>query len=112
MKYKRLGKCGIKVSEVCLGTMDFGSKVNESDAIGIINRAVDLGVNFIDTANTYASGRSEEIVGKAIKDRREDIVLATKVRHRIGLCLTDSLFGLAPKKMGEFIRTTMRIDQY
>ena len=106
MKYKRLGKCGIKVSEVCLGTMDFGSKVNESDAIGIINRAVDLGVNFIDTANTYASGRSEEIVGKAIKDRREDIVLATKVRHRMGPGPNDE--GLSRKHIMHAIDESLR----
>jgi aryl-alcohol dehydrogenase-like predicted oxidoreductase len=84
MRYKRLGACGVKVSEVCLGTMNFGSKVDEATAISIVKRALDLGVNFIDTADVYSNGRSEEIVGKAIKDAREDIVLATKVRLRTG----------------------------
>lgn len=84
MEYKRLGKCGLKVSEICLGTMDFGSKVDEETANKIIKRAVDLGVNFIDTANVYNNGKSEEYVGKAIKGMRDNIVLATKVRHRIG----------------------------
>jgi aryl-alcohol dehydrogenase-like predicted oxidoreductase len=80
--YKNLGKTGTKVSELCLGTMIFGQQVDEATAIKIINRAIDLGVNFIDTADVYAQGRSEEIVGKAIKGRRDDIVLATKVRGR------------------------------
>jgi aryl-alcohol dehydrogenase-like predicted oxidoreductase len=85
LKYKRLGKCGVKVSELCLGTMIFGAQVNEDTATKIVRRAIDLGVNFIDTADVYARGKSEEIVGKIIKDmRREDIVLATKVRQRMG----------------------------
>ena len=82
MNYKNLGKTGTKVSELCLGTMIFGQQVDEATAIKIINRAVDLGVNFIDTADVYTEGRSEEIVGKAIKGRRDDVVLATKVRGR------------------------------
>ena len=82
MIHKNLGKTGVKVSELCLGTMIFGQQVDEAAAIKIINRAVDLGINFIDTADVYAEGRSEEIVGKAIKGRRDDVVLATKVRGR------------------------------
>ncbi|MGP8125769.1 MAG: aldo/keto reductase [Nitrososphaerales archaeon] len=84
MMYKNLGKTGTKVSELCLGTMIFGQQVDETTAIKIINRAVDLGINFIDTADVYAEGRSEEIVGKAIRGRRDDVVLATKVRGRTG----------------------------
>ena len=64
--------------------MIFGAQVNEDTAANIIRRAIDLGINFIDTADVYARGKSEEIVGRAIKDRREDIVLATKVRQRMG----------------------------
>jgi aryl-alcohol dehydrogenase-like predicted oxidoreductase len=82
MIYKNLGKTGTKVSELCLGTMIFGRQVDETTAIKIIGRAVDLGINFIDTANVYTGGHSEEIVGKAIRGRRDDIVLATKVRGR------------------------------
>ena len=82
MIHKNLGKTGVKVSELCLGTMIFGQQVDETSAIKIINRAVDLGINFIDTADVYTEGRSEEIVGKAIKGMRNDIVLATKVRGR------------------------------
>jgi aryl-alcohol dehydrogenase-like predicted oxidoreductase len=80
--YKNLGKTGTKVSELCLGTMIFGQQVDEATAIKIINRAVDLGINFIDTADVYTEGRSEEIVGKAVKGMRDNIVLATKVRGR------------------------------
>jgi len=82
MKYRNLGKSGTKVSELCLGTMIFGQQVDEPTAGKIIDRAIDLGINFIDTADVYAEGRSEEIVGKAIKGRRDSIVLATKVRNR------------------------------
>lgn len=80
MNYKLLGKSGLAVSELCLGTMTFGNTTNEADAIDMIDRFVDRGGNFLDTADVYVSGRSEEIVGKAIKQRRSDIVLATKVR--------------------------------
>ncbi|MGO4544820.1 aldo/keto reductase [Paenibacillus sp. 2TAB23] len=80
MNYKLLGKSGLAVSELCLGTMTFGNTTNEADAIEMIDRFVDRGGNFLDTADVYVSGRSEEIVGKAIKQRRSDIVLATKVR--------------------------------
>jgi len=82
MMYKNLGRTGAKVSELCLGTMVFGQQVDETTSIKIINRAVDLGINYIDTADVYAEGRSEEIVGKAIRGMRDNIVLATKVRAR------------------------------
>ncbi|MDQ8733755.1 aldo/keto reductase [Paenibacillus sp. LHD-38] len=80
MNYKLLGKSGLAVSELCLGTMTFGNTTSEEDSIEMINRFVDRGGNFLDTADVYVSGRSEEIVGEAIKNNRSDIVLATKVR--------------------------------
>ncbi|MCW4040341.1 MAG: aldo/keto reductase [Candidatus Bathyarchaeota archaeon] len=95
MEYRRLGTTGIKVSPLCLGTMNFGAKVGESQAIKLIHKAIDHGVNFIDTANVYVRGKSEEIVGKAIKGMRDDIVLATKVRHRMGDGVNDE--GLSRK---------------
>jgi aryl-alcohol dehydrogenase-like predicted oxidoreductase len=97
MKYKNLGRTGVKVSELCLGTMIFGGKVDESSAIRMIRRAVDLGVNFIDTANNYEWGRSEEIVGKAIEGMRDDVVLATKVEAVTGPGPND--FGLSRKNV-------------
>ena len=84
MQYKNLGKTGLKVSELSLGTLTYGDQVEENDAIKIIQTALDSGVNFIDTANVYTGGKSEEAVGKAIKDRRDSVVLATKVGTRAG----------------------------
>ncbi|GIG70074.1 aldo/keto reductase [Phytomonospora endophytica] len=81
MRYRVLGGTGIEVSVHCLGTMMFGAVGNpdHDDSVGIIHSALDRGVNFVDTADMYSSGESEEIVGKALKGRRDDIVLATKV---------------------------------
>ncbi|MDP6576578.1 MAG: aldo/keto reductase [Dehalococcoidales bacterium] len=74
-----MGRTGLMVSEICLGTMTFGQQVNEADAIKIIKSALEAGVNFIDTADGYVNGKSEEIIGKALKDVRHAAVLATKV---------------------------------
>jgi len=84
MHYRNLGRAGVKVSPLCLGTMMFGGPTNEADSIRIIHRAIDAGVNFIDTANVYVKGESERIVGNAVRDRRDRIVLATKVRGAMG----------------------------
>ncbi|MGI4959422.1 MAG: aldo/keto reductase, partial [Janthinobacterium lividum] len=85
-QYRMLGRTGIKVSPYCLGAMMFGSIGNsDHDAcIRIIHKALDFGINFIDTADRYSSGESEEIVGKALKGRRDNIVLATKVHGPMG----------------------------
>jgi len=88
MRYKPLGRSGLMVSELCLGTMIFGEEgprgTDETTAIHMIHRFLDAGGNFIDTADVYAGGRSEEIVGKALKGKRDRVVLATKVRFRTG----------------------------
>ena len=84
MEYGNLGKAGVKVSPVCLGTMMFGGQTSEADSIRIIHQAHDLGINFLDTANMYNAGESEVVVGKAIADRRDDIVLATKGVQKMG----------------------------
>ncbi|MGE0685705.1 MAG: aldo/keto reductase [Dehalococcoidia bacterium] len=83
MKYRNLGNTGLKVSELCLGTMTFGNQTEEPEAHAIISAAADAGVNFIDTANVYPIGspllgRTEEIVGNWLKGRRSEYVLATK----------------------------------
>jgi aryl-alcohol dehydrogenase-like predicted oxidoreductase len=78
MKYRNLGKSGLKVSEIGLGSLDFGGRVNEQESIAIINQALDQGINFIDTADVYSNGRSEEFVGKAVKDKRTKVVIASK----------------------------------
>ncbi len=89
MEYTRLGKTGLQVSRICMGCMTFGIPnrghhpwtLNEADSRPIIKRALDLGINFFDTANSYSDGTSEEIVGRALKDfaQRDDVVIATKV---------------------------------
>jgi aryl-alcohol dehydrogenase-like predicted oxidoreductase len=86
MEYRPLGRTGVHVSKLCLGTMMFGAWGNpdHDDSIRIIHRALDAGVNFIDTADVYSAGESEEIVGKALKGRRDDVVLATKVNVQMG----------------------------
>ncbi|MFJ2823467.1 aldo/keto reductase [Streptomyces toxytricini] len=86
MRYRVLGKTGIEVSTHCLGTMMFGGVGNpdHGDAARIIHTALDAGINFVDTADMYSAGESEEIVGKALKGRRDDVVLATKVHFPLG----------------------------
>ena len=81
MDHRPLGGTGIPVSRLCLGAMMFGAFGNpdHDDAIRIVHRALDAGITFIDTADAYSAGESEVIVGKAIKNRRDDVVLATKV---------------------------------
>ncbi|MEU5808919.1 aldo/keto reductase [Streptomyces sp. NPDC047718] len=86
MRYRSLGRTGMEVSAHCLGTMMFGAVGNpDHDAcVRIIHAALDRGINFIDTADMYSAGESEEIVGKALRGRRDDVVLATKVHFQMG----------------------------
>ena len=93
MKFRPLADTGVFVSELCLGAMTFGGRGAIWEAIGgldqtavdaIVHRALDGGINFIDTADVYSAGESETMLGKAIAGRRHDIVLATKVRGRMG----------------------------
>ena len=84
MEYRNLGAGGLKVSPVCLGTMTFGATTDEPTASRIVARAHEQGVNFIDTADVYAKGRSEEIVGRAIAPERDWWVLATKLGQSTG----------------------------
>ena len=86
MKYRTLGRTGVKVSPLCLGAMMFGAWGNRDhdDSVAIIHAAIDAGINFIDTADVYSAGESEEIVGKALAGRRDDIVLATKAHAPMG----------------------------
>src|ERR1700759_2233046 len=80
MEQRFLGRTGVPVSKLCLGAMmfgDWGTK-DQEESIRIIHRALDAGINFVDSADVYSAGESEEIVGKALKGRRADVVLATK----------------------------------
>jgi aryl-alcohol dehydrogenase-like predicted oxidoreductase len=87
LKYRDLGRTGMRVSEISLGTWAFGDgwgTVSEDDALGALNRAVDLGVNFLDTADVYGDGRSEKLIGRLLKDRPNDeILVATKAGRRL-----------------------------
>jgi aryl-alcohol dehydrogenase-like predicted oxidoreductase len=86
MEYRSLGRTGVLVSPLCLGTMNFGTPTSEDESIRILERALAGGINFVDTANVYNAGESERIVGKALRanGKREQIVLATKAHGRMG----------------------------
>jgi aryl-alcohol dehydrogenase-like predicted oxidoreductase len=86
MRYRSLGTTGVKVSPLCLGAMMFGAWGNRDhdDSVRVIHRALDAGINFVDTADVYSAGESEEIVGKAIAGRRDEVVLATKFHAPMG----------------------------
>ncbi len=91
MEYRRLGKSGLKVSAIGLGTNALGSRADEQTSISIINQALDLGINFIDTAEMYTQGHSEEFVGKAVKGKRSQAIIATKFGH---------IASIGPKERG------------
>ncbi|HEY6029305.1 MAG TPA: aldo/keto reductase [Gaiellaceae bacterium] len=86
MEYRALGRTGVEVSPLCLGAMMFGAWGNpdHDESIRIVHRALDAGINFVDTADVYSQGESEEIVGKALQGRRDQVVLATKFHGRMG----------------------------
>jgi len=86
MDYRSLGRTGVMVTPLCLGAMNFPSPTPEEESLAIINRALDAGINFIDTANVYNRGESERVVGKALKEngKRQQVFLATKVHGRTG----------------------------
>ncbi|HEY7538109.1 MAG TPA: aldo/keto reductase [Gaiellaceae bacterium] len=86
MELRGLGRTGVEVSSLCLGAMMFGAwgNTDHDESIRIIHRALDAGINFVDTADVYAQGESEEIVGKALAGRRDQVVLATKFHGRMG----------------------------
>ncbi len=86
MEYRTLGRTGVEVSTFCLGAMMFGSwgNTDEDECVRIIHAALDGGINFVDTADVYSEGESEEIVGRALKGRRDEVILATKVHGEMG----------------------------
>ena len=93
MEYRRLGRTGLKISEVCLGTMTFGTPewgITEEKAKSIVDLALEAGVNTFDTANSYADGRSEEMLGRLLKNRRDKLIVATKVFNPMGRDINDS----------------------
>src|SRR3972149_7318559 len=84
MEYRTLGRTGIRVSCLCMGTMSFGGDADEATSAAMFHRCREVGINFFDTANVYNDGRSEEILGKLIADCRNEIVLTSKVHSPTG----------------------------
>ena len=97
VRYRSLGTSGLKVSEICLGTMMFGGPCPEPEAQRIVDHSADVGVNFMDTANTYEKGRSEEVCGRVIRAKRNHWVLATKLAQPMGTGPNDR--GLSRRNM-------------
>jgi len=106
MEYRQLGKSGLKVSAIGLGGNTFGNGADEAATARIVNRALDIGVNFIDTADVYTRGISEELVGKAVKGRRHEAIIATKVRGKMGDLPNDE--GLSRKHIMDGIEASLR----
>lgn len=106
MNYRHVGRTGLKVSELCLGCMTFGNEADEALSLRMIDRALDTGINFLDTANVYSRGRSEEIVGKALRGRWDRVVLATKVRGRMGEGLNEE--GLSRFAIFQQVEASLR----
>ncbi len=84
MDYVNLGRSGVKVSKIAFGCMSFGREADEEESIRMVNIALDCGINLFDTANSYSNGRSEEILGEALKGKRNRVVIATKVSNPMG----------------------------
>lgn len=114
MNTRFLGNTGVRVSELCFGAMTFGGRgywknigqVEQKEADALVGMALDGGINFLDTANVYSEGRAEEILGKALGSRRKEIILATKVRGRMGPSPND--VGLSRKHILESCDASLR----
>jgi aryl-alcohol dehydrogenase-like predicted oxidoreductase len=124
MKYKYLGQTGMRVSTLCLGTGPYGVAPQEDDAIRLVHHALDIGINFVDTANSYGNQvridrpgappaaerlSSETIVGKALKGRRDSVVLATKVREVVGTNVNDA--GLSRRHIMQQVDRSLKALQ-
>jgi aryl-alcohol dehydrogenase-like predicted oxidoreductase len=106
MEYRALGRSGLKVSPLCLGAMMFGGPTDEATSRRIIDQAAEQGVNFIDTANAYEKGRSEEVVGRGIAARRSWWVLATKLANPVGAGPNDQ--GLSRRHAFDAVDDSLR----
>ncbi len=106
MEYRRLGETGLMVSELCLGCMTFGREADEEASKGLVARFLEAGGNFVDTADVYSKGVSEEITGRALKGVRDDVVLATKVYFPMGEGPNDT--GLSRKHVTQGCEDSLR----
>ncbi len=106
MDYRRLGRAGLKVSEICLGTMTFGHGTDHAEAERIVGSALDAGVIFFDTANGYNGGASETMLGKALGAKRRDAVIATKVFNPMGPGPNDS--GMSRRHIMQAVEDSLR----
>ncbi len=107
METRYLGKTGLKVSELCLGAMTFGRETNEADSFTMMHQFAEAGGNFIDTADVYSRGRSEEVVGKWLKNKnRDEFVIATKVRFPMGDDVNN--IGLSRKHILNAVERSLR----
>ncbi|HET9949735.1 MAG TPA: aldo/keto reductase [Longimicrobiales bacterium] len=115
MKYRLLGDTGVFVSELCLGAMTFGAGhpvwdriagLGQAEVDALVGRALDAGINFVDTADVYSAGQSEELLGKALRGRRHELVLATKVRGRTGMGAND--VGLSRLHIVQAVEASLR----
>jgi len=106
MEYRTLGKTDLKVSRLSIGTLPFGDQVDEGEAVRIVDCCLDRGINSFDTANSYAGGRSESVLGRALRGRRHQVVLASKVGFRCGEDPDDA--GLSRAAIRKGINGTLR----
>ena len=106
MNYKILGRTGVKVSEICYGTMAFGGDADEVTSERMYRRIRELGINFFDTANVYSRGRSEEILGKLIKGERDELVITSKVCGAMGDGVNDR--GLSRRHIVQQVEASLK----
>lgn len=106
MEYRILSPTGLKVSRMSFGTMTFGSQTDEVTACRMIDRCLEAGINFFDTANIYNQGQAETILGKALRGRRQNVILATKVRGKMEAAPEET--GLSPAAIHKAIDSSLR----
>lgn len=106
MKYPLLGRTGVRVSELCFGTMSFGTTADETESAAMFHRCLDVGINFFDCANVYGSGRSEEILGDLIQGKRDELVITSKVFGNVGDDINSR--GLSRRHMKTAVEDSLR----
>ncbi|MGO8733960.1 MAG: aldo/keto reductase [Terriglobia bacterium] len=106
MEYRTLSTTDLRVSRLCLGTLTFGLQADEAEALRIVDRCLDVGINFFDTANVYNKGAAETMLGKALAERRQEVILATKVGLKTGDDRDES--GLSPAALHKALEASLR----